>query len=531
MIIEKGSNVVVLKKIVLIALYGSFSTLMGQMQQQPSTLPIKQVVQAQIPPRSSGQQVAQPQAQILPRGSVQQAAQAQIPPRSSEKQVAQPQVQIPPQSPSKPVAQAMPAPAPVPVQAPVPAPEKIAARVPDQAQAPTSEPVQIPAPEQVSAAEQAAAPVQTDGAGYPLIPVVQQKQGLTEIPICTSFSLHGDNIFVGELMQSASKHFFKEMSGVLRKYEGAWFTLRDKGNNDQGAAKLAKMAATMSPLVLGLVGTESFFSIERLLQEKKMALLFPTEGINSLRNGRYENVIYFRPSYKKELEALIDYTLNKRYKRKIAVLYEGSEWGESIFADLKDLLTQYGIEPVAWASFPQGTVEIGLALDRIAQAKRTPNAIFCLTQPRAAYTFVRNALNVGLHNALFVGLSNLNIVQSLIKTSLGIDIVVSSVVPNPQTSTIPLINEYKQMAQGLLVSRADSPYFLEAFIGQRLLVECLMRLQGPPTIENIIQTLEIFQNMDFLGLPIHFNNHERVLGHDVWINPGMTRPWVLGRAS
>ncbi|QQR49061.1 ABC transporter substrate-binding protein [bacterium] len=467
MIIEKGSNVVVLKKIVLIVMCGSFSTLMGEVQQQPSTLP------------------------------AQQAAQAQIPPRSSEKLVVQPQAQIPPQSPSESVAQA--------------------ALVPEQA----------PVPEQ----EQAAVPVQTDGAGYPLIPVVQHKQGLTEIPLCTSFSLQGDNIFVGELMQSASKHFFKEMSAVLRKYEGAWFTLRDKGNNDQGTGKLAKMTATMSPLVLGLVGTESFFSIERLLQEKKMALLFPTEGINSLRQGQYENVIYFRPSYKKELEALIDYTLNKRYKRKIAVLYEASEWGEGIFTDLKDLLTQYGIEPVVWASFQQGTVEIGLALDRIAQAKRTPNAIFCLTQPRAAYTFVRNALNVGLHNALFIGLSNLNIVQSLIKTSLGIDIVVSSVVPNPQTSTIPLINEYKQMAQGLLVSRADSPYFLEAFIGQRLLVECLMRLQGPPTIENIIQTLETFQNMDFLGLPIHFNNRERVLGHDVWINPGMTRPWVLGRAS
>lgn len=373
--------------------------------------------------------------------------------------------------------------------------------------------------------------VTQEAVGYPPIPLAQTPQGVTEIPVCTSYSLRGDYVFIGELMLSASKNFFKEIDAQLRKQQEIWFTLRDRGNNEQGSEKLAKLVSTTSPLVLGLVGTELFFSIEQLLQEKKMLLLFPTEGISSLRKAQYENVIYFRPSYKKELAALIDYTLNKRYKRKIAVLYEASEWGESIFTDVKDLLSQYGVEPVEWASFPQGTVEIGLALDRIAQAKRTPNAIFCLTHPRAAYTFVRNALNVGLHNALFVGLSNLNIVQSLIKTSLGIDIVVSSVVPNPQAATIPLVSEYKQMAQGLLVTRADSPFYFEAFIGQRLLVECLQRLQGSITIENIIQTFQNFQNMDFFGLPIHFNSRERVLGHDVWINPGMTRPWILGRAS
>jgi ABC-type branched-subunit amino acid transport system substrate-binding protein len=131
-----------------------------------------------------------------------------------------------------------------------------------------------------------------------------------------------------------------------------------------------------------------------------------------------ENVIYFRPSHEKELKALAHYAITTENRTSIAIFHESSTWGKNVCESLKKILKEtYGLTPVAIATYAQGTVETDEALKKISQA--TPNVVFCLSQPRPAYNFISNALNVGLHECLFVGLSQLAVIQKLLKTSRG----------------------------------------------------------------------------------------------------------------
>ncbi len=365
-------------------------------------------------------------------------------------------------------------------------------------------------------------------ATYPPIPI-QHEYHHTIVPLCTSFPLVGDQSVIGRQLLSGVENYLKEFRHFTTEADDGQRHLiirhikNNKETDDAGLDSLKSMLP-LSPLVLGLLDTDTFFSLIPSLRHKQLCLLFPVEGNQELRTLKLENVIYFRPSYEKELEALIHYAVTIKHKTAIAVLYEASLWGKSLLVSLEKILARSNIKPIIAAPYAQGTVEIEHALTAITQTG--PNALIFLAQPRPAYNFISNALNTNLNNCLFLGLSNLGVIQNLLKTSRGLDIAVTSVVPQASTSQLPIAQEYRRAMHSFLTSHDDSPFYFESFITLALLDKSLTTLGNNLSIPSLIHALESLHNENFKGLHLNFDPSDRSLSSAVWINPGLHHEWI-----
>ena len=366
----------------------------------------------------------------------------------------------------------------------------------------------------------------------PIITQVTEKQHT--VPICTFLQELGDDNIESQQVLAGIENFLGKDLGkdkIFAKSVGNQvinFSFEHK-NHEKSLNTLSSdemlNLITKSPINIGLVGTDSFLTFEPFIKQKKMLILFPTSICPKLRHRIYENIIYFRPSYERELEALVHYATKVQHKDTFAILHEASLWGNSTATTLKTIFKNLGITPVTVQTYPQGTVDIDQALNKIA--KLSPNAIFCLTKPRPAYTFISNAINSGLHECLFLGLSNLYVIQKQLKETRGLDVVVTSVVPQvSKNATLPIIKNYSRAMQAFLTYRDDSPFYLESFIGIALLEYCIIASESPVSITSIIKFLEKLHDFDFQGIKLTFNKNDRSLSSTLWINPGTGKPWI-----
>jgi ABC-type branched-subunit amino acid transport system substrate-binding protein len=378
------------------------------------------------------------------------------------------------------------------------------------------------------------ASVKAYDSSYPKIPIEKQGSNVI-IPFCTSFPLQGDNKIVSRKMVDGIGSYLREFRHFINqagsdkntKLSTKKFIFKHEENNqEQGeqGVKNIKRILKKTPLFLGFIGTESFLSIKPQIKNDEICILFPINGLKELRDYKFKNVVYFRPSHEKELAALSHYAVKVRQKNNVAILYEASKWGKWLMESCKSALKKHGITSVVEASYPQETVEIEDALKIIA--KKSPNAIFCIAKARPAYTFIRHALDKGI-NSVFLGFSHLQPIQKIFKTALGVDVAVTSVVPNAKQDTeLKIVQEYRKGTKSFTSFRADSPFYLEAHINFELLSECLKRIEGDVSVKKIIQTFETFKNMNFKGLQIDFNEEDRSLSQEIWISPGDGRKWL-----
>lgn len=364
---------------------------------------------------------------------------------------------------------------------------------------------------------------------YPPIPVQKTAHKII-IPICTSLPLFGDCSIIGRQILSGIENYLREYKHFTidtGEEEGQRIIIKHLVNNkdiDVAGQQALTDALNQTPLLLGLVSTSMGLSLIPQLKQKKVCALFPIDGDQTLRKQHLDNVIYFRPSHEQELRALLHYAITIKHKFPVAILYEASPWGLNVLESAKKILQANNVSIVKTASYVQGTVEIEQALTQISHS--APSAILCLAKPRPAYHFISNALNTGLNECLFLGLSELNVIQKLLKTSRGLDIAVTSVVPSIDDTSLPIVREYKKAMQNFLTAHDDSPFYLEAFIMLSLLEYGVQTISGPITIPSLIKSFESLRDVNFKGLRLTFNATDRSLSSALWINPGLQQPWI-----
>ena len=106
------------------------------------------------------------------------------------------------------------------------------------------------------------------------------------------------------------------------------------------------------------------------------------------------------------------------------------------------------------------------------------------------------------------------------KQGKGLDFIISRVVPNPATSDLQIVREYRQqLSQEYPGTRYDADS-LEGYIIASLLVNALTRLPSPITKQDIITEFEKLKSYDFKGLQLHFDPQTRGFSKDVWLDTG-----------
>ena len=156
-----------------------------------------------------------------------------------------------------------------------------------------------------------------------------------------------------------------------------------------------------------------------------------------------------------------------------------------------EVLKRFNLKPVVLAAYPDDSVNVADAVDRIA--KKSPNVIFCIATSRPASTFVRLAINKGLYKSVFLGFSELVAVQKILSKLRGASIVTSSVVPDPLRSSLPLAQQFRTAMQMHLPNQAVGPFYFEGYINGLIFLKVLNSIQQPVTTEKIIAAYEGFK--------------------------------------
>ena len=351
-----------------------------------------------------------------------------------------------------------------------------------------------------------------------------------EIHVGCSLPLTGEVSILSNQVFDGMTLFFNK---ILKEAPELTFSCALKVLDDANQIpKLNTNVTTMlkeSPLLISPYGTDALSSLMPRITSQQALVLFPLEGSTAFRKPEFSNLIFFRASFAQEIQALIDYTVQTLGKKKIALFYEASEWGEGVLEDTKQALKIHNLTLMGAASYPQNSLNITQGAEALVQ--KAPNAILCIAGARPAYNFIRHIINKGLHQTVFLGLTSLISIQSTLAKSRGVNIIASSVVPDPINSTTKIAQEYRADMKKYFSNKPLTPFSLEGYINAALLVEVLKLTKFPLTTEKIVEIFTHLKHVKFKDLELKFNPSTRSLCNAVWLNLGDGKDWVLAKEA
>lgn len=310
---------------------------------------------------------------------------------------------------------------------------------------------------------------------------------------------------------------FNRAGGLDKKYLIKYVAADDRYLSTVAKENIMK-SAKESAFFIGNFGSHALATIQDLIINKEVLMLFPTVGDATFRKKEYRNLINFRPSMDKELKALVKYAINEQHRKKIAIFYEENQWGKSGLASVEKILQEFSLTPCARASYPANTIAVMPAASEIIKSR--PDAIVCISTYRPTYNFIQLVLNEGFQHCLFLGLGPSTPMQQLLKKSRGVTIATTSVVPDPVKSKLPIVEAYRKDMTKYFPLREMSQYSLEGYLVGSVFISALKQLEAPYSVGKLLEFFEELSFKDFGGFKINFNSATRELSSRVWINKG-----------
>ena len=286
-------------------------------------------------------------------------------------------------------------------------------------------------------------------------------------------------------------------------------------------------------LSLAAFGPDTLAALKDEVAQKHLAILFPASGGSLFRDQKdagAEQVIFYRAPLALEVATLLNYAVCKMQKKKIAVFYEDSSFGEEGLRHTKQTIQtlvnqEAEVKIVAESSYPKNTLRIMAAVKEIAS--HGPDAIICIAHSYPAYNFIQLVVNEGLATCLFLGLGELAPIQSILARSRGIKLILSSCVPNPYAES-EIAKQYQQAMKKDFPIKELSTFGFEGYIYGQLLVETLEKLSPDATIKDLFAGLRAVDNNNWRGLALKYDPQICGLLNTVWINEEAQSktPWL-----
>ena len=297
-----------------------------------------------------------------------------------------------------------------------------------------------------------------------------------EIVVGTTLPLkaEGKQIEIG--MQAAFKEVNKQAKEGERRFK---LESLDDGKKVGRAMRHIKELQKKTPFMLGLFTPGVVQALLPQIQSGKLLVFGPEENSSHLYEATPPGLVLVRPPLREELEVLAEHVVTRLKREKIALFYVDNPYGRNAVQDARAALLLHNVEPVVEVSYPNGTVEIARAVDKVVQAQ--PDAIICLGRRRATYQFLLGVVNKGLITCAFLGTSYLLPIQEFIKKVRGIDIVATALEPNPWRSNENEVVQYREAMQEYFRDEPFSPISLTAYLTARSFTSIVQSIAGPPT--------------------------------------------------
>ena len=323
-----------------------------------------------------------------------------------------------------------------------------------------------------------------------------------------------DSIKLGQIMPYSGP---ASAYGTIGKLHAAFFAkVNREGGINGKQVKLISMDDGYSPpraveqarrlveqdkvaAIFNAVGTPSNTAIRPYLNEKKVAQLFVSTGASKWADPKkYPWTIGFNPSYRVEGHTYAEHILKTKPKAKIAVLYQGDDFGKDILAGLKEGLGEKEKMIVSEHSYETSDPTIDSQIVSLKESKA--DVVVFITTPKFGAQAIRKVDELGWKATRYI----VNVSSSIgsVLVPAGLDkakgLITSQYIKDPNDkgwAEDPAMKEWFAFMKNEYpagdVRDGTNAY---AYVSAQLLVKVLEQCQGDYSSKNLMTQAASLKN-------------------------------------
>lgn len=232
--------------------------------------------------------------------------------------------------------------------------------------------------------------------------------------------------------------------------------------------------------------------------------LFPTGGTQDLFRPTKRNVFTIRMSYIEEAQPIVDYLVNVRGFKNIAVAYQDDAAGHETKNGTQKRLAKYGLKTMATASFRTNFESVKKAYDVIAKSK--PQAVILGMVFKPSAEFAKMA-STDKKDWVIAGPTTMATRGYLKEAGIAANgSVVSASLPY-LGRPLDVIEKFKVDLKAANIKEEAN---VEGYLNALVFVEALRRAGRDLTREKLIEAFESMHNYDVGGFKVTFGPDKHV---------------------
>lgn len=252
------------------------------------------------------------------------------------------------------------------------------------------------------------------------------------------------------------------------------------------------------------------------IKEGKILSLFPYTGAPIFRTPDLRYMVHFRIGYVDEGKALAEYALDELNAKKIVIFYQNDAFGKGELEGAMKILEARGFKDVVQVPYERNDVQFDAQAKIIEQVD--PDTIFFFAVTPAARSLIRQMGVQFFKGKNLIGTSVYDESFDRFLDEKGLKFLMVRVVPNPKTSNLEIVKEYRKEAEK--EHQTPNLVSLEAYINASIFFDVLRRIKPPLTKEKIIAEFAKIKNYNFKGIELNYNPHTHELGKNLWLDAG-----------
>lgn len=276
-------------------------------------------------------------------------------------------------------------------------------------------------------------------------------------------------------------------------------------------------------IILAPIGDPNLNTYVDHIKNGDLLVLFPISGSPKFRNAALKGIAHISASYLDGVENMINYLMIEYASRQFAFLYQDDEAGFEPIKTAHAVLQKNNI--TKWVDLPyaRGSVNFSEQVQKIKNGQVETIGLFSTSH--ATKEFIRQLDTETISNKIFFGSFLLGDASfKEFSKRKGFHVLLGARVPNPATSQLPIVQEYRQMMDKY--NHTYDVFSLESYIGTRLTIELLKTIEGDITQEKLRAAVEGVNNYEFGGFNYTFNPATRCLGRYIWLTTQDNEEWM-----
>lgn len=252
------------------------------------------------------------------------------------------------------------------------------------------------------------------------------------------------------------------------------------------------------------VGTPTAVKYLPMAESNKIPLVGLFTGAQTLYVPLRHWVVNVRASYFDETREQIDGLWGTLGYKKIGVIYPEDPFGTAVLEGVKVALKAHSAEPVAAASYPRQTTQVGGAIDTVRAAN--PDAVVLVGPANTVAPILKQAHSKGW-KPLFLTVSFVGTDDLIQQAGSDVEgVVVTQVVPPYYLTEYKTVALYRRTLSKYYPSAQPNFVSLEGFVDAMVLVEGLKKAGKEPTREGLIRSIESIHDLNIgLGPQLKLN--------------------------